>query len=138
MPVTPQPPIVPVLEAHGAVGLAAEGGEHNVKCPFHNDRRASATYNPDKGLFCCHACEIAGDAIAVVMKVEGVEFAEAVERIQAIAGGSYSQVSSGTNRAVRSKLPLWARQRISAGEGYRKSGDRVLSARRGRRQRTGA
>lgn len=42
-----------------AVGLdvvGTAGGEELVKCPFHDDKRASASWNPKSNLFYCFTC----------------------------------------------------------------------------------
>jgi len=44
-----------------AIGLevvGASGGEELVKCPFHDDHHASATWNPKSELFYCFVCGI--------------------------------------------------------------------------------
>ncbi len=37
-----------------------------VKCPFHDDRHASASVNLQKQFFRCHGCEVYGDALRIV------------------------------------------------------------------------
>lgn len=35
----------------------------SCRCPFHNDRVASAAVNSTKGRFKCHACDASGDVV---------------------------------------------------------------------------
>ena len=44
--------------AFGLEVIRNSGGEEIVKCPFHNDRHASAWWNPVKNLFWCSVCQI--------------------------------------------------------------------------------
>lgn len=37
-----------------------------VKCPFHGDRRASASVNLHKNFFRCHACDVSGDPVRMM------------------------------------------------------------------------
>lgn len=53
----------------------------SVRCPFHEDRHASASVNLVKGLFVCHACDMRGDSIELVMEQEGLTFGKALEWI---------------------------------------------------------
>lgn len=48
----------------------------STRCPFHGDRRASASIRMDR--FNCHACGIRGDTIDVTMQVLDIGFIEAV------------------------------------------------------------
>jgi len=68
-------PILPVILHYGGDDrMTGYGDWRRIKCPWHGDRNASASVNEVEQVFVCHACEIKGDAIAVVMKVEGVTF----------------------------------------------------------------
>lgn len=67
-----------VLEAHGIhvgrMGLA--------KCPFHADRNASLKVysDPARGWH-CYSCHAGGDVIDFVMRMHGLDFMGAMERI---------------------------------------------------------
>jgi hypothetical protein len=50
-----------------------------VRCPFHDDRHASASLNLHSKRFNCHACGVHGDAIDLVMEAESMTIREAVE-----------------------------------------------------------
>lgn len=54
------------------------------RCPFHQDNRPSASVNWGKSRFKCHACDIGGDAIDLVMEQENLQFREAMEWIEAL------------------------------------------------------
>lgn len=74
--------LVGLIEASG-VKLAARGRDHVGLCPFHEDREPSLSVTAEKGLWRCFGCDVGGDAIAWVMKREGVSFRHAVELLKA-------------------------------------------------------
>ena len=89
-----KPSISKVLEHYGA-RCNTRGGWQKLKCPFHNDRHASAGFNEDKGYFKCFTCDVSGDAYDIIMKQEGVGFVDAKRRAEEITG-----TSSGSLPAV--------------------------------------
>lgn len=57
-------------------------GRRSMRCPFHDDRVASATIDNTQGWFRCHTCDVRGDIFSLVQKVEGFsEFIQAREFI---------------------------------------------------------
>lgn len=48
------------LEMPAGLDLPDSGGWQAVRCPFHDDRRASGSINPDKGFYRCHGCGVNG------------------------------------------------------------------------------
>ena len=56
-------------------------GEHVGLCPFHDDTNPSLSVNQEKLLFHCFGCGAEGDIFNFVMKVEGVEFPEALRSV---------------------------------------------------------
>lgn len=65
---------------------SAGGGSLKGLCPFHDERTPSFHVTPAKGLYHCFGCQAGGDAIAFLMEVQGLSFAEAVERLAGRAG----------------------------------------------------
>ena len=74
---TEKPDISVILEHYGA-RVPTRHGWFSMKCPFHDDRHNSASATRDENAFCCFACQIKGDAYAIIMTKEGVGFREAV------------------------------------------------------------
>ena len=60
------------LHKHGSKDFAG-------KCPFHQDDKPSFIVSPDKGLFHCMGCGVAGNCIQFVEKFDGVSFRHAFE-----------------------------------------------------------
>jgi DNA primase len=80
------------------VALKRVGRRFQGLCPFHTEKTASFSVNPELGFFHCFGCQKSGDAITFVREVEQLDFVEAVERLAARSGitlryddASYSQ-----------------------------------------------
>ncbi len=68
------------------VKLTKKGKEHMGLRPFHNEKTPSFTVNEAKGFFHCFGCQEHGSAIDFIMKVDGLSFPEAVERLAGEVG----------------------------------------------------
>ena len=55
-------------------------------CPWHEDSRPSFHVNPDRQTFRCWVCNIGGDAFSFLMRMERLEFREALEQLAQRAG----------------------------------------------------
>ena len=60
---------------------SAGGGQKKGICPFHDEKSPSFHVTPSKGYFHCFGCQVGGDVIAFVMKIDHLSFAETVERL---------------------------------------------------------
>src|SRR5262245_45958723 len=67
--------------AERGVDLKKKGRVLVARCPFHEERTASFTVTPAKGLFHCFGCSVAGDVIGFVTKYDKVSFAGALEKL---------------------------------------------------------
>lgn len=79
--------------------LKKEGREHAALCPFHGERSPSFKVNGTKGIFQCFGCGEHGDAIDFVMKMEGLNFPQAIERIVGSAAAGAVSVVPRPRRA---------------------------------------
>ncbi len=83
--IIPEDKIKEVREAADILELISEsvvlkktGKNYQGLCPFHAEKTPSFSVNPSKQIFYCFGCGIGGDAIAFLMKKEGMSFPEAV------------------------------------------------------------
>ena len=61
-------------------------GDYWACCPFHHEKSASFHVLDQKGIFHCFGCGEKGDVFTLAMKLEGLSFPEAVEKIAELAG----------------------------------------------------
>ena len=85
------PDIVAVLKHYGANILRASG-QVNVKCPFHNDSHASASFNTRDNIFNCFACGMQGNSIQIIAKQERCDIREAKSIAEGITGEGSEQI----------------------------------------------
>ena len=88
------------------VQLKRNGREASGLCPFHNEKSPSFTVSEEKGFFHCFGCGAHGDVIGFVMRIEGLSFPEAVERLASEAGLEVPKASPVEREAERRKADL--------------------------------
>ena len=106
--------IVDLVGSH--IQLRRQGRNYVGLCPWHDDTRPSLQVNPERQSFKCWVCDIGGDVFSFVMKIEGVEFREALEMLADRAGirvekpqrrhlaGTPGETASGEAGRSRSRL----------------------------------
>ncbi|MFM8635170.1 MAG: DNA primase, partial [Planctomycetia bacterium] len=55
-------------------------------CPWHDDSKPSLQVNPERQTFRCWVCNLGGDVYSFIMKMEKLEFREALEQLADRAG----------------------------------------------------
>jgi DNA primase len=68
------------------VTLKKAGRSYKGLCPFHQEKTASFTVNPERGIFHCFGCGESGNAISFLMRHENLTFPEAVRALAAECG----------------------------------------------------
>src|SRR4030095_1666603 len=92
---------LPVSEVVGRrVKLKKAGREFKGLSPFQQERSPSFTVNDQKGFYHAFSSGKHGDIISFLMETEGVGFAEAVERLAAMAGMALPAATSARARAA--------------------------------------
>ncbi len=61
------------------VTLTQKGGRYWGCCPFHNEKTASFSVSPDKGLFYCFGCGAGGNVFKFLSLIENITYFEAVK-----------------------------------------------------------
>ena len=72
--------------AQAATSLRRQGPRYLGRCPFHQERSASFTVDPQKNLFHCFGCQAGGDVFAFYMQLHAVGFLQAVRELAASHG----------------------------------------------------
>jgi DNA primase len=98
----------------------AGGGSLKGLCPFHDEKTPSFHVTPARGYFHCFGCQEGGDVLDFVMKVEGLTFTDAVERLAARYGVQlrYSEPERGAPRRDPSQRPRLLEAHRLAAEFY--------------------
>ena len=68
------------------VTLKRAGSNLSGLCPFHSEKTPSFSVSPAKKFFYCFGCGAGGDAITFVMKMENLDYPQAVEFLAKRAG----------------------------------------------------
>lgn len=105
---------IDIVELAGSyLQLRREGRGFKALCPWHDDTRPSLQINPHRQSFKCWVCDIGGDIFSFIMKMERVEFPEALAMLadragidlrayhaaSSSAGGGNEERGGGTPRA---------------------------------------
>ncbi len=88
----------------------AGGGQKKGLCPFHDEKSPSFHVTPSKGYFHCFGCQVGGDVIAFLMKIDHLSFTEAVERLAERIGYTLRYEESKTGKSA----PAGQRSRLIA------------------------
>lgn len=112
--------VVQFLEDRGVIVRFARGGWQPCKCPFHEDRTASASVNTGTGRFHCFVCDISEDLIGLIRREHpGVSYVEAQQKaaqeygsdVVCVAGnvepGSLLSGLSGNSQRNGGKVQSW-------------------------------
>jgi DNA primase len=78
----------------------AGGGSMKGLCPFHDEKSPSFHVTPSRGFFHCFGCSEGGDVIDFLQKIDGLGFAESVERL-ADKYGIQLRYTEGSDRPQR-------------------------------------
>ncbi len=76
--------IVDVVDAR--VTLRKTGRNFQALCPFHDEKTASFSVNPEKQFYYCFGCDATGTALTFLMEYDRLDFVAAVEALASIAG----------------------------------------------------
>ncbi len=85
------------------VSLTRRGSGNLGLCPFHNEKTPSFSVSSDKQFFHCFGCGEGGDVISFVMKIENLDFPDAVARLADWAGMEVPQSTYGADDRNRKK-----------------------------------
>ncbi len=78
--------------------LKKAGRNYKALCPFHGEKTASFTVNPEKQIYHCFGCGKGGNAFHFLMEYEGVGFIESVARLAKDLGIDVDRYSADGDR----------------------------------------
>jgi DNA primase len=95
------------------VQLKRSGANHVGLCPFHTEKSPSFSVNTGRQIFKCFGCGVGGDAFEFLMRIEGLSFPEAAQRIAGEMGIEIEErkISPEEDRRRREREKL---QRVNA------------------------
>lgn len=86
------------------VQLTPKGGRYWGLCPFHGEKTASFSVNPQRQMYYCFGCHVGGSAINFVMEMEHLEFRDAVKVLAEQMNMELPEmVSTGRDESSRSE-----------------------------------
>jgi DNA primase len=95
------------LLAERGIELKKKGRTLVARCPFHQEKTASFTVTPSKGLYHCFGCGAAGDVIGFLTKRDKLSFGGALELLAKRAGLDLEKLMEERSRVVQ-RTPLEA------------------------------
>ena len=99
----------------GYVRLKKMGNDYSGLCPFHKEKTPSFHVSRDKQLFHCFGCGASGNLAQFVMRVEGLDFLEALKLLAERAGIELPENDSqGDGKSQTIKKKIQEMNRISA------------------------
>ncbi len=83
-------------------------------CPFHSEKTPSFTVSPDKQLFHCFGCGASGNVFNFIMKIENLEFPEAVRFLARRTGVQIPETRAALSETGRLREQIFALNRLAA------------------------
>ena len=85
------------------VKLKRSGKDYSGLCPFHGEKTPSFHVSQDKQLFHCFGCGASGNLVQFVMRMEGLDFVEALKVLADRAGIILPEDNGITDNLIHEK-----------------------------------
>ncbi len=86
------------------VELRRAGANYVARCPFHNENTPSFIVNPQRNIFKCFGCGEGGDSIGFLMKIENLNYGEAVEKLAYICNFTLTYTNKNIDTSISDDL----------------------------------
>lgn len=86
------------------LSLKKSGRNFKALCPFHSEKTPSLVVSPERQIFKCFGCGVGGDIFGFLMKMEGMEFGEALRTLAKRAGVTLATYHPTTAETEKEKL----------------------------------
>lgn len=92
---------LPISDLLGSyLTLQPSGTQFKARCPFHNERTASFSVSPERGLYYCFGCGAKGDIFTFVQQFEGVDFKGALKILADRTGVKLNDYDDGKKEST--------------------------------------
>lgn len=105
-------PIDTVMGAY--VNIIRRGRNYICSCPFHSEKTPSCTVFTDTQSFYCFGCGAGGDVITFIMKIENLDFTEAVKLLAQRSGMEIPKENSRDSQLAKQKTRIYEMNRLAA------------------------
>lgn len=105
-------PIDTVMGAY--VNIIRRGRNYICSCPFHSEKTPSCTVFTDTQSFYCFGCGAGGDVITFIMKIENLDFTEAVKLLAQRSGLEIPKENSRDSQLAKRKTRIYEMNRLAA------------------------
>ncbi|MEW9079446.1 DNA primase [Terrisporobacter glycolicus] len=100
------------------INLKNSGSNYSGLCPFHNEKTGSFHVNQKKQIYKCFGCGEGGDVINFVMKIENLDFIEAVKLLAEKNGIEFKTNLSEADKAKMESIKLMQDIHLKAARFY--------------------
>ena len=100
------------------IHLKNSGSNYSGLCPFHNEKTGSFHVNQKKQIYKCFGCGEGGDVINFVMKIENLDFIEAVKLLAEKNGIEFKTNLSEVDKAKMESIKLMQDIHLKAARFY--------------------
>lgn len=83
--------------------IKKNGKNYMACCPFHNEKTPSFSINRDKQLFHCFGCGASGNFVQLVMRLEGLDYKDALRQLADRANITIPETGSRQSDALTAK-----------------------------------
>ena len=108
--------IVSVISSY--ISLKNSGSSYSGLCPFHSEKTGSFHVNQHKQIYKCFGCGEGGDVINFVMKMENLDFIEAVKLLAEKNGIEFKTNLSEADKVKIEKIKLMQDIHLKAARFY--------------------